>query len=141
MPAQPKVLIVDDEERFRATMHKLLSVRGLEVAEAGSGKEALEVLTENPYDVAVVDVRMPEMSGVDLLAEMKKIDPQIEVIILTGYASVDTAKAILKLGAYDYMLKPYSVEELMEKIDAAYDRKMARIQLMGGAPPGGATES
>jgi len=131
MPAQPKVLIVDDEERFRATMCKLLTVRGLKAVTAGSGKEAIEKLRQNPYDVVILDVRMPEMGGVQVLSEIKKIDPQAEVIIMTGYASVDTAKEIMKLGAYDYVLKPYSVEELMDKIEAAYDRKMSRIRLTG----------
>ncbi|MBI5571649.1 MAG: response regulator [Desulfomonile tiedjei] len=135
MDAKPNVLIVDDEERFRHTMRKLLTVRGLDPTTAGSGKEALELLRTHSYDVAIVDVRMPEMTGVELLAAMKKIDPQIEVIVLTGYASVDTAKAIIDLGAYDYLIKPYAVDELMEKIDSAYDRKLARIRLTGTPQP------
>jgi DNA-binding NtrC family response regulator len=129
MKANPKVLIIDDEDRFRNTMCKLLTVRGLEATTAGSGKEALEKLSADRYDVAIIDVRMPEMTGPQTLAEMRKIDPDIEVIIMTGYASVDTAKEIIKLGAYDYMLKPYAIEELMEKVEAAYDRKIARKRL------------
>ncbi len=132
MPSPPRVLIVDDEERFRNTMSKLLSVRGFPNNTAGSGKEAIEELTRNSYDVAVVDVRMPEMTGVELLSELKKLDPAIEVIILTGYASLDTAKTIIKLGAFDYMLKPYAIEELTEKIDAAYDRKIGRSRMTSG---------
>jgi DNA-binding NtrC family response regulator len=131
MATQPKVLIVDDEERFRTTMCKLLTVRGLEAVTVGSGKEAIEKLRQGPYDVVILDVRMPEMGGVQVLSEIKKIDPQAEVIIMTGYASVDTAKEIMKRGAYDYVLKPYSIEELMEKIEGAYDRKMSRIRLTG----------
>jgi DNA-binding NtrC family response regulator len=134
MSAKPKVIIVDDEERFRNTMCKLLTVRGLAAVTAGSGSEALEKLKDESYDVAILDVRMPEMTGVQVLAEMRKIAPDIEAIIMTGYASVDTAKDIIKLGAYDYMLKPYTVDELMEKIEAAYDRKMARQKLTGGSP-------
>ncbi len=94
MPSQPKVLIVDDEERFRTTMCKLLTVRGLDASTAGSGKEALEKLRETPHDIVILDIRMPEMGGVEALSEIKKIDPQIEVIIMTGYASVDTAKKL-----------------------------------------------
>jgi DNA-binding NtrC family response regulator len=131
MSAQLKVLIVDDEERFRTTMCKLLTVRGVEAAMAASGKEAIEKLRQNPYDVIILDIRMPEMGGVQVLSEIRKIDPDAEVIIMTGYASVDTAKEIMKLGAYDYVLKPYAVDELMEKIEAAYDRKMSRIRLTG----------
>ena len=137
MAAQPKILIVDDEERFRTTMCKLLTVRGLEAVTAGSGPEAIEMLRTNPYDVVILDVRMPEMGGVEVLSEIKRIDPRAEIIIMTGYASVDTAKEIMKLGAYDYVLKPYAIEELMEKIEGAYDRKISLIRLTGG----GATDS
>jgi DNA-binding NtrC family response regulator len=128
------VLIVDDEERFRSTMRKLLTVRGLLAETAGSGQEALRELTTNPYDVVILDVRMPEMDGVKALAEIRKIDPEITVLIMTGYASVDTAKEIIKLGAHDYLLKPYDIEDLMEKIEAAYDRKVARKRLRNSGP-------
>ncbi len=132
MSPKPKILIVDDEERFRTTMCKLLTVRGLEVSTIGEGKEALNELREKSYDVIILDVRMPGMTGIQVMTELRKLDPFIEVIIMTGYASVDTAKKIMELGAYDYMLKPYNVEELMDKIEAAYDRKCARQQLIGG---------
>ena len=129
MSSKPRILIVDDEERFRNTMSKLLTVEGYEVSIAGTGQEALEMLRLNLHDLVILDVRMPEMNGVQVLSEIKKIDVSLEVIIMTGYASVDTAKEIMKLGAYDYLLKPYAIAELLEKIDAAYDRKMARQKL------------
>ncbi len=129
MSSKPRILIVDDEERFRNTMSKLLTVEGYEVSIAGTGPEALEMLRQNLHDLVILDVRMPEMNGVQVLSEIKKIDVSLEVIIMTGYASVDTAKEIMKLGAYDYLLKPYAIAELLEKIDAAYDRKMARQKL------------
>ncbi len=84
MTAKPKVLIVDDEERFRTTMAKLLTVNGLEVTAVGSGKAALEELASKPYDVITLDIRMPGMSGLEALAEIKKVNPGVEVIILTG---------------------------------------------------------
>ncbi|MFH0822514.1 MAG: response regulator [Pseudomonadota bacterium] len=128
MGSKTRVLIVDDEERFRSTMQKLLTIRGFETATAGSGQEALEELDRNnSYDVVILDVRMPDMTGVQVLPAIKKRDPHMEVIIMTGYASVDTAKEILKQGAYDYMLKPYSIEELVDKIEAARDRRKARL--------------
>ncbi len=135
MSSRPSVLIVDDEERFRNTMCKLLTVRGLAADTAGSGPEALEILKSGSHDVLILDVRMPDMSGVEVLSEVRKINPEIEVIIMTGYASVDTAKEIMKLGAYDYMLKPYATDELLEKIEAAFDRKKARKSLTGNTPP------
>jgi DNA-binding NtrC family response regulator len=126
MTTTPQVLVVDDEERFRLTLAKLLTVRGLEVTTLGSGQEALEALRQGPFDVIVLDVRMPGMNGIETLAEIKKINPLIEVIILTGHASVDAAVDIMKLGGYDYLLKPCSLEELTDKIDAAFERKLTR---------------
>ena len=132
--AGPKVLIVDDEERFRTTMHKLLSVRGLDSHVAANGKEALEELREHSYDVVILDVRMPEVSGMEVLPEIRKIDSFIEVIIMTGYASVATAREIMKLGAYDFLLKPYSIVELLDKIEGAFDRRTARLRLAADRP-------
>jgi len=131
MLSQPKVLIVDDEERFRTIMCKLLTVKGLNANTAGSGREALEKLKDNAYDVMILDVKMPDMGGVQVLSEVKKLDPSIEVIIMTGYASIDTAREIMKLGAYDYLLKPYDIDYLLEKIESAYDRKASRTSLSG----------
>jgi DNA-binding NtrC family response regulator len=126
MTTTPKILVVDDEERFRLTLAKLLKVRGLDVTTLGSGQEALEALRHDPFDVIVLDVRMPGMNGIETLAEIKKINPLVEVIILTGHASVDAAVDIMKLGGYDYLLKPCSLEELTDKIDTAFERKLAR---------------
>lgn len=126
MSSKPKVLIVDDEERFRTTLGKLLTIKGVDAKTLGSGREALEELKINAYDVILLDVKMPEMNGIEALAEIKKIDPSIEVIILTGHASVDVAVEIMRLGGYEYLLKPCPIEELMDKIDTAYERKLAR---------------
>lgn len=122
----PKVLLVDDEERFRTTLSKLLKAHGLTVTDLGSGREALEELKRKAYDVIVLDVRMPEMDGIAALAEIKKIDPLLEVIILTGHASMDAANKIMWLGAYEFLLKPCPVEDLIDKIESAYERKTTR---------------
>jgi DNA-binding NtrC family response regulator len=129
MLSQPRVLIVDDEERFRTTMCKLLSVKGLYASTAGSGQEALEKIAQETFDVLILDIRMPDMGGLEVLSEVKKIDPSVEVIIMTGYASVDTAREIMKFGAYDYLLKPYDTDQLLEKIENAYERRTTRISL------------
>lgn len=126
MSSGPKVLIVDDEERFRTTLRKLLSVAGVEAATAGSGPEALAELSSNAYDVVLLDVKMSRMSGLEALAKIKKENPGLEVIMLTGHASVDVAVEIMKLGGYEYLLKPCPLEDLMVKIDAAWERKLAR---------------
>ena len=122
----PKVLLVDDEERFRTTLSKMLNAHGLTVTDLGSAREALAELQRNPYDVIVLDVRMPEMDGITALAEIKKINPLLEVIILTGHASLDAAMEIIKLGGYDYLLKPCPLEDLLLKIEAAYEKKVER---------------
>jgi DNA-binding NtrC family response regulator len=134
MSNSPRILIVDDEERFRKTMAKLLGVRSLQAETAGGGVEAIEKLRTENFDIVILDVKMPGMSGIQALEQIKKNNPFIEVIILTGYASLDTAREITRLGAYDYLLKPYDLEELIEKIDNAFDRKISRIKLAGSLP-------
>jgi DNA-binding NtrC family response regulator len=133
MQLKAKVLIVDDEERFRITLKKLLTANGLETNAVGSGKEAIEELKQQPYDVILLDVKMPEMNGIEALAELKKINRGVEVIMLTGHASVDVAVEIMKLGGYEYLLKPCPLDELLAKIESAYERKMARDQRMSKA--------
>lgn len=122
----PKILLVDDEERFRTTLAKMLRAQGLEVTALGSGREALAELQHTPYDVMVLDVRMPDMDGIATLTEIKKIAPQVEVIILSGHASMDAAVETMRLGGYDYLLKPCPVEDLLAKIESAYERKITR---------------
>jgi DNA-binding NtrC family response regulator len=122
----PRVLLVDDEERFRVTLSKMLKAQDLEVASLGSGAAALKELQQHPYDVVLLDIRMPEMDGIATLTEIKREHPDVEVIILTGHASMDAALEIIKLGGYDYLLKPCPLEELLLKIDAAYEKKQEK---------------
>lgn len=126
MPAKAKVLIVDDEERFRITLKKLLTANGLETSAVSSGLEAIDELKKTLYDVILLDVKMPGMSGIEALAELKKINRDVEVIILTGHASVDVAVEIMRLGGYEYLLKPCPMDELLAKIESAFERKTAR---------------
>lgn len=120
------VLIVDDEERFRMTMTRLLQARGLFVMSAGNGDEALKELAVNPYDVVVLDIKMPGISGIETFKRMKDMGCMAEVVILSGHASVDTAIEIIELGAYDYLMKPCDTEDLIAKISLAYERKLER---------------
>lgn len=118
-----KVLLVDDEEMFVEMLAQRLEARGLEVAKAFEGDQALQRVREKDYDVVILDVLMPGKGGVDVLKEIKQIKPLTEVIMLTGHATVDTAIQGMKLGAYDYLLKPTETEDLMEKIQGAHKRK------------------
>ncbi|MDP2046096.1 MAG: response regulator [Deltaproteobacteria bacterium] len=123
---KPRILLVDDEERFRTNLQKMLDTQGLIVGAASSGAEALEELKRSPYDVIVLDIRMPGMDGLATLKEIKSINPEAEVIILSGHASMDAAMEINRLGGYDYLMKPCPLEELLLKIEAAYEKKVDR---------------
>lgn len=119
------LLLVDDEERFLSTTKTLLEKRGVTTYTAPGGAEALNLLREKRVDVVVLDVKMPGMDGVETLRRIKREYPLIEVIMLTGHASVESAVDGLKLGAFDYVMKPCNVPDLMEKISEAHDRKHA----------------
>jgi DNA-binding NtrC family response regulator len=123
MAEEIRVLVVDDEERFRTTLAKLLTAHGMRVTTAGGGAEAVEILGREPHDIALLDVKMPGMSGQETLAELKRIDPDLEVIVLTGHASVDIAAEMIAKGGSDYLLKPYPMDELLGIIHIAFDRR------------------
>jgi len=117
-----KVLMVDDEEQFRATTKKILKRRGFETILAGSGEEAISKLKENP-DVVILDVKMPGMDGHQTLNEIKKLDPQLPVIMLTGHGSMPSAQEALISGAFDYLSKPCDIDLLANKITDAHEQK------------------
>ena len=121
-----RLLVVDDEEDFLETLVKRLNKRNIDATGVSSGEEALEVINEKPFDVVIMDVKMPGLDGIETLRELKKVNPGIEVIILSGHASVDAAMDGMRLGAYEYLLKPCEIEELIEKIDRAYELKADR---------------
>ena len=119
-----KVLLVDDEVPFVEAMTKRLKKRDLEVSSAFSGREALEKLEkERSIEVVILDVKMPGMDGIETLREMKKRFPLAEVVMLTGHATVETAIEGMKLGAYDYLMKPCDMDILMAKVNEAAVRK------------------
>jgi len=120
MAGKIRVLMVDDEEQFRATTSKILTRKGYETAMAGSGEEAVEMLKKNPQDVVILDIKMPGMDGHQTLAEIKKINADIPVIMLTGHGAMDSAKESLKTGAFDYLSKPCDIDLLAAKINDAH---------------------
>ena len=120
----PFVLLVDDEEPFVETMTKRLTKRNLRVIMAFNGQEALEKIGKNQnLDVVILDVKMPGMDGIETLGEIKKNFPLIEVIMLTGHATVESAIEGMKSGAYDYLMKPCDLEQLMLKVEQATKKK------------------
>lgn len=119
-----RVLIVDDETKLAQAFSKKLTQEGMNVSIAFSGREALSVAEKEIFDVAVLDLRLPDTDGVELLDTLKQIQPTIEVIMVTGYASVDTAIRSMKRGAYDYLTKPVKLAELSVLVAKAFEKKM-----------------
>lgn len=123
-----KILLVDDEEVFTANMSKLLSNRGYRVAAVNSGDSAIKALEDDDFDVVVLDLKMPGMDGITTLKEIKKLGLFTETLILTGHGSIDTALEAVKLGAYDYLSKPCEIDELVAKIEGAWDKKDTKVK-------------
>lgn len=120
------VLIVDDEKDFVEMFGLRLEEAGERVHRAYSGKESLDLLAKEYIDVVVLDIKMPGMDGIETLQEIKKRYPIVEVIMLTGHGTIETAVEGMKLGAYEYLLKPADVEEITTKIEGARKRKRSR---------------
>ena len=122
------VLIVDDEVDYLDIMIKRMKKRNLQVAGVKSGKEALEFLKKEPVDVVLLDVKMPEMDGLQVLREVKREYPLIEVIMLTGHANVEVAIEGMELGAFDYLIKPMDIDDLLYKLQDAYKRRSIQLE-------------
>jgi DNA-binding NtrC family response regulator len=118
-----KMMLVDDEERYLSTTQKLLSKKGYDVLTASSGSEALEKLNMQNIHVVVLDVKMPGMDGIETLREIKKQFPLVEVIMLTGHATVESAVDGLKSGATDYLMKPADIDDLINKAEEAFAKR------------------
>jgi two-component system, OmpR family, response regulator CpxR len=118
-----KALLVDDEEEFVEVLAQRLQSRGFHVDTALSGDDAIAFLEQNDADVVILDVLMPGRNGIDTLREIKRLRPITEVIMLTGHGTVDTAIQGMKLGAYDFLMKPTDTGELVEKMTKARQKK------------------
>lgn len=127
-----KILLVDDEVEFRDRLLRRLVRRNVEAIAAGSGEEALTILEANPVDVVVLDVKMPGIGGIETLKKIKRKHPQVEVIMLTGHASVEVAVQGMEIGAFDYLMKPMDIDELLYKAQDAYKRKVLQERRAGG---------
>ena len=118
-----RILLVDDEVVFANNMSKLLTNRGYRVTAVNSGDNAIHALEDKDFDVIVLDLKMPGMDGIATLKEIKKIGLFAQTLVLTGHGSIDTALEAIKLGAYDYLTKPCEIDELVAKIEEAWERK------------------
>lgn len=124
---QAHVLLVDDEEIFTRNISRLLTHRGYRVTAVNSGDAAIRALEEQPFDVLVLDLKMPGLDGITTFREMLKLGLLVETIILTGHGSIDTALEAVKLGAHDYLTKPCEIDELVAKIESALEKARGKI--------------
>ena len=115
-----RLLLVDDEKDFVNILSKRIKRRNIDVTKAFSGAEAIQALRAQEFDVAVLDLKMEEMDGIETLKVLKIMDPRLAVIMLTGHGSAEAAEQGIRMGAYDYLTKPCELEELLEKIMEAY---------------------
>jgi DNA-binding NtrC family response regulator len=120
---QIKVLLVDDEEGYVNVLAKRMTKRQVEVSIALSGSEAIQTLRKKDFDVAVVDLKMEDIDGIEVLKIFKKMDPELPVVMLTGHGSEQAARDGLALGAFDYLTKPCDLEDLLSTITKAAERK------------------
>ncbi len=119
-----RILVVDDEAEFTEAIVKRMQSRGLDTVGVTSGEKAIEMIVQRVLDVVVLDIRMPGgMDGIRTLREIKRQQPLVEVILLTGHASVETSVEGMKLGAFEYLLKPVKLEDLMQKVGEACAKK------------------
>jgi DNA-binding NtrC family response regulator len=120
-----RVLLVDDEAAYVDVLANRLGKRGFDVKKAYTSPEALLVLRTQQFDVAVLDLKMPDMDGIEVLKIAKQVNPNLQVIMLTGHGSAAACEQGLALGAFDYLMKPCEFETLVEKIQEAFQKKPA----------------
>jgi DNA-binding NtrC family response regulator len=118
------ILIVDDEEQFLTSISKRLSVRGFNVIAVDRGEKAIAAAQKNPMDIALVDLKMPGINGEETLKALKKAHKWMEIVILTGHGSIESAVECTQSGAYSYLQKPCELEKLLEVLTSAYKKKV-----------------
>lgn len=149
--ALSRILVVDDEESIREFFQIMLKREGYEVFTASNGREGFDFLKKNPVDLIISDIQMPEMSGLELLSKVKELDPEMVVLMITAFGSTEIAVEAMKRGAYDYVQKPFKIDEVKIVIRQALEKRSLKIEnqqlkkelgtkyafdnIIGGAPP------
>jgi DNA-binding NtrC family response regulator len=126
MAGKIKLLIIDDEIKFLNSISERLEMRGLDVTKATNGIDAVEIARKEKFDLALLDLKMPGMDGKEVLGILKKEHKFLEVIILTGHGSMDSAVDCTKLGAFSYLPKPYDLDKLLEILTQAYEARLKK---------------
>jgi signal transduction histidine kinase len=128
--AETCVLVVDDEESVALTIQAILTLDGHDVMAVTTGADAIRLLNERQFDIVLTDLRLGDMDGIDVLREVQRTSPETASIMLTGYASLESAVAALRSGAYDYLMKPSDVDELRSTVNRAIERRQLRQRLL-----------
>lgn len=123
-----RVLLVDDEVDIREVLCEVLTAEGYHCSSAGGGMEALEVLRQQPFDLVILDIFMPGMSGLECFPHIRSEFPDVAILFLTALSEVDTAVGSMKSGAYDYITKPMHIDSLLEKVAEALTRRQAHLE-------------
>jgi DNA-binding NtrC family response regulator len=126
--ADEKVLLVDDDSEFVETLSDRMTARGLDVDTATSGPEAIAKVEEGSYDAIVVDLMMPGMDGIETLKQMLKVNPDLQIILLTGHATVEKGVQAVKIGASDFLEKPANLADLLKKIEEAKSKRVVLLE-------------
>ena len=121
MSDKTKILLIDDEEEFSTTLAERLNLRGFETKTASHGEAGLKKIAEEPFDMVILDLLMPGMSGLDTLRQIKIIKSGLPVVLLTGHGSTREGMEGMRLGAFDYLMKPLDIKELILKINSAIE--------------------
>ncbi len=128
MDAEKKLLVIDDEPAIREGVRRILESESFKVETFASGHAALERIKQESFDLVITDLKMPGISGMDVLKEIKEIQPDLPVIFITGYSSVDSAVEVMKLGAVDYIAKPFTPEEMLNTIKVALEQRVVDLE-------------
>jgi two-component system, cell cycle response regulator len=130
MKQKTRILVVDDDPNLRKTLADILKIKGYETVIAGTGAEAIAAVEHNPVRLALIDLMLPDISGLEVMAGIKAISPLTEAIILTGNASMESAIEATRQGAYSYLLKPYQMDDLLRNIQHGVERQQTREELL-----------
>jgi DNA-binding NtrC family response regulator len=135
------LMLVDDEERYLLTTAKLMEKKGIDVLTAQSGEQALELLRTHEVHVVILDIKMPGMDGFKTLRAIKTLYPPVEVIFLTGHATMDSAIEGLQFGAFDYVMKPADIDEILTRAYEAFEKRQRLEKKIRGLASGGDTDA
>lgn len=132
MKRKPSILVVDDEKSALELFHRILKKKEYTVLTANNGKEALELADKERPDLVILDLNLPGISGIEVLRRIKKVDENIEVIVITGYGTMKTVKTAMRLGAYDYITKPFDINYVSSLIKEAFSLVSHKKDSLGG---------